>query len=1144
MWCSQTERQAGTVGGMAVGSRSSGGLGFGGGGGASGWRGMDAYVTGVLTSAGLPASSAASGKVREAVRTIEEALRAKASIAERLAEEVIARQDDDEGERGENERLRKEVARLKKRERYLERECASITHELKSLASMVVEDSGNNTAVAGGTNGFSLDVVAAASNGAAKATKVEASFIASTTTPWDATTPTRGVVADFGGESDDDDGVDNAIVERSTDGNPLPQNETGEPATEGALVRSNSGMVQSRGARVLLSVLQESKAARGAELARTAALQQQLTDSEQAKSTAESSSASKGRQVERLRLAAETARAEVDRLTAELHREGHEAASLRGEVGVLTNQLAALVERRGKREHECVALEEEVSELRASLETATLGEQRARNLASSLEERLADSLKSCGLLRGRVSAAEGELELSREEEAACREALAASAERLRQVQLEQAEAIAAASPRRPQQGEATGDLVRREKLLEAESRSADLDAQVSRLQRQLHAAEERTAESSRAFKELSETMKTSLSHRNSTISDGEERLAAAEATVLELRREHAEELGRQRQRLLDEQAEHEMTRRKLADASETDEERLRWEKSRADAAEAMVAAERETLETTLTTVRSLEEEARTQRVRADDAEASLARTSRMLQEAGSRIASFQQRFREEGMRAKELERHLSDEKENMRKVTAELNTANSKLRESSAATERLTSREAEAQQAADRMRANCNAATAHANAAAEASAAAQRERDAVLQELNQARELARGATEERDTLLVRIAAVEKDVAHATDSCRDRERQLVDAARAQSALSERVVNLEGEREAASTRARQLGTELDALRTTLNRTEQDASVAKEAHTRSQQRLQEALLEVQELQSSSARDAKSASIATSKVEDLESQVRDLVKKLEYIENERRVEHERAVSVSEELAGARVQQEHVTDLESRLAKLQETHADVASQLSALQAERQSLMSDRDELHSLRKAHIKQESELQRLTSGFDDTRTALLKELNAARLLAESNESVIKTLREDHERTLTDTAASHRAAVEELGDEIEGLLEERNMLKEGVQPWMEKTEEYKQRWLSEMKWRRALHDELMDIKGNIRVYCRARPCVDGSGGIDDKKANKDKYWKDHGVGVLTFPHSGEVRVNEGYGTDAMIPRFLFFIFKHRHPP
>ena len=41
------------------------------------------------------------------------------------------------------------------------------------------------------------------------------------------------------------------------------------------------------------------------------------------------------------------------------------------------------------------------------------------------------------------------------------------------------------------------------------------------------------------------------------------------------------------------------------------------------------------------------------------------------------------------------------------------------------------------------------------------------------------------------------------------------------------------------------------------------------------------------------------------------------------------------------------------------------------------------------------------------------------------------------------------------------------------------------------KQKYLSEMKQRKRLHNELIELKGNIRVFCRVRPVIteDGSG-------------------------------------------------------
>lgn len=37
----------------------------------------------------------------------------------------------------------------------------------------------------------------------------------------------------------------------------------------------------------------------------------------------------------------------------------------------------------------------------------------------------------------------------------------------------------------------------------------------------------------------------------------------------------------------------------------------------------------------------------------------------------------------------------------------------------------------------------------------------------------------------------------------------------------------------------------------------------------------------------------------------------------------------------------------------------------------------------------------------------------------------------------------------------------------------------------ELERRYIKEMKLRKRLHNELVDLKGNIRVYCRVRPFI-----------------------------------------------------------
>ena len=661
---------------------------------------MDSFVTGVLSSAGLPPSSAASGQVREAVRTIEQALRAKANIADRLADEVISRNGAERSPlRRENETLKSEVARLREREEYLEAECASLTQELKGLASMVIEDD-NST--------FSLDAVAAASVGAARATRFAAAESARSRSGPDsaaldtcfATPPPRPLSSPGAGSEDD--------------------------TTDLSTPRS-----QSRGSRVLLSVLQESKAARGAEVARATTLQQRLSDSEHAKAAAETSSASKGRQVERLRQAAESARAEVDRLSAELHRESNECTCLREELTVLNEQMTLMVGKRGQRERDWLKLEEEAAELRIKMDAAEASERRMRDSLVSLEDRLADSIKAGGALRGRTSALEGELMLAREEEAACREAMDTALERLRQVQAEKVQLESAHDDQMrgmastvghwgSQMGAGGGTTAAAsEQLISAEASVIDLKAQVARLQRQLQASEARTAESGKAFKELRESMTSSLTKSNTSVTDSEQRVKEMEAKMHTMRRSHSEDVGLIRQQLLDEQSEHEITRQQVKDVSATEEERFRWEKSRADAAEQSLQSERQNMETALESLRSLQEESRLQRVRADDAEAALSRTSRSLADAGDRLAGFQKRFQEESAKMASLEHQLADDKESLRQVTAELSTANSKLREGAAALDRAAARETEAQQTAERMRVSRDAAESRASAAAE-----------------------------------------------------------------------------------------------------------------------------------------------------------------------------------------------------------------------------------------------------------------------------------------------------------------------------------------------------------------------------------------------------------------------------------------
>jgi kinesin family protein C2/C3 len=58
----------------------------------------------------------------------------------------------------------------------------------------------------------------------------------------------------------------------------------------------------------------------------------------------------------------------------------------------------------------------------------------------------------------------------------------------------------------------------------------------------------------------------------------------------------------------------------------------------------------------------------------------------------------------------------------------------------------------------------------------------------------------------------------------------------------------------------------------------------------------------------------------------------------------------------------------------------------------------------------------------------------------------------------------------------------------------------------ELERRYIKEMKLRKRLHNELVDLKGNIRVYCRVRPFISEDGvGVSSQ------------VPTITFDHSDD---------------------------
>jgi kinesin family protein C2/C3 len=73
----------------------------------------------------------------------------------------------------------------------------------------------------------------------------------------------------------------------------------------------------------------------------------------------------------------------------------------------------------------------------------------------------------------------------------------------------------------------------------------------------------------------------------------------------------------------------------------------------------------------------------------------------------------------------------------------------------------------------------------------------------------------------------------------------------------------------------------------------------------------------------------------------------------------------------------------------------------------------------------------------------------------------------------------------------------------------------------ELERRYVKEMKLRKRLHNELVDLKGNIRVYCRVRPFISEDGvGVSSQSSTITFDHSDDGV--LNVTNKGTVKLFE----------------------
>ena len=71
----------------------------------------------------------------------------------------------------------------------------------------------------------------------------------------------------------------------------------------------------------------------------------------------------------------------------------------------------------------------------------------------------------------------------------------------------------------------------------------------------------------------------------------------------------------------------------------------------------------------------------------------------------------------------------------------------------------------------------------------------------------------------------------------------------------------------------------------------------------------------------------------------------------------------------------------------------------------------------------------------------------------------------------------------------------------------------------EFERRYIKEMKLRKRLHNELVDLKGNIRVYCRVRPFISEDGVGNSSRAPSIITFDERDDGVLSVSNKGTVK-------------------------
>ncbi|KAG2011158.1 kinesin [Coprinopsis cinerea AmutBmut pab1-1] len=178
-----------------------------------------------------------------------------------------------------------------------------------------------------------------------------------------------------------------------------------------------------------------------------------------------------------------------------------------------------------------------------------------------------------------------------------------------------------------------------------------------------------------------------------------------------------------------------------------------------------------------------------------------------------------------------------------------------------------------------------------------------------------------------------------------------------------------------------------------------------------------------------------------------------------------------------------------------SKVSELQANHLALSRELSEAKAQelshRRELVNFTDELEDMRKKHRKEVAELEAELRKKDREARDATEDLRLTRADLERERITTETLRTTV-ATQTQTQIALSTENEALKAQLSALrrtLEEKNTEVED----MKQTVEEKERMVVEMKKevfesetiRRKLHNTILELKGNIRVFCRVRPVL-----------------------------------------------------------